>query len=48
MSNIAGALLGALLLCVIDYMCFRKESKRWSGFPKKLECKKSDYLLQFL
>jgi len=48
MSDITGVSLGALLLCVFDYMWFREESKRWEWFVKKLECKKMEYLLQFL
>lgn len=45
MSNIAGALLCALLLCVIDYMCFRKESKRWEWFTKKTRMQKIGLLI---
>ena len=45
MSDITGVSLGALLLCVFDYMWFREESKRWEWFVKKTRMQKIGVLI---
>jgi len=45
MSDVTGVLLGTLLLCVLDYMWFRKESKRWQWFTKKTRMQKIGLLI---